>query len=234
MIRLRKEALSLASQEDWEPVFNLIQEPSDSKWCWLMTNEMGTLRFSLTHDMTVADLHRRFAKMMNHLDHSEGDECEICYKHTKRISCTKCNNMICRECYISLFQEGHGIITCPYCRTQHGTYRLPHQVLSGVAQIRQKIDDDDKQHGEAQHNQQKNQEQAKSLFAAAIAACNHDDDPPIPNPALWIANKVQLRESWEKYKADMGKLPQPMFNIMMNNEFAQYMEFMYALQQQSS
>ena len=97
MIRLRKEALSLASQEDWEPVFNLIQEPSDSKWCWLMTNEMGTLRFSLTHDMTVADLHRRFAKMMNHLDHSEGDECEICYKHTKRISCTKCNNMICRE-----------------------------------------------------------------------------------------------------------------------------------------
>ena len=79
-------------------------------------------------------------------------------------------------------------------------------------------------------NQQKNQEQAKSLFAAAIAACNHDDDPPIPNPALWIANKVQLRESWEKYKADMGKLPQPMFNIMMNNEFAQYMEFMYALQ----
>ena len=47
--------------------------------------------------------------------------CEICYNNSYTfISCNKCSNKYCRQCYFDILRERKGIIICPYCRHQTG------------------------------------------------------------------------------------------------------------------
>ena len=50
---------------------------------------------------------------------SEG--CIICYEKIRNnVTCPKCSNNYCGECYINLFKKGKGVITCPHCRYSIG------------------------------------------------------------------------------------------------------------------
>ena len=63
--------------------------------------------------------------------------CSIDYNKNK-ISCSNCNGLYCEECYIQLFKQGKGIITCPYCRNKYGHYKSPDAIERGVKEIRSK------------------------------------------------------------------------------------------------
>ncbi len=57
------------------------------------------------------------------------DNCDLClFKIKKNISCNKCSNSFCLECYIKLYTIGKGIITCPWCRYKIG-YELPEYLI---------------------------------------------------------------------------------------------------------
>lgn len=67
-------------------------------------------------------------------------ECDICMDTiTKTVSCNKCANRYCTECYIKLFESGKGIIICPFCRSKVGFKHNKTELSLGVRTIRYKL-----------------------------------------------------------------------------------------------
>lgn len=229
MAVLRKAACELASEHNWVPVFEVREEPGSCAPYWHMGNTRGTIEFSLTHAMTVEDLKRQFKSLMNI---KEGI-CEICFENHMHVACDKCGQRFCDECYIRLFKDGQGVITCPFCRKVTGRRLTDNQVLHGIAQIRCNIQE--KQRAGSQRHDlvektraelEEKGRQAEMLYEAAKIACL-DEGCCLLDPTSWLANQKQMRVSWEAYQTKMNSLADPIKNIMMSNEFAQYMEFMY-------
>jgi hypothetical protein len=68
------------------------------------------------------------------------EDCVICCeKILTNVSCVKCYNSTCSECYINLFKVGQGLITCPYCKNTIGSKMPKHFVDLGVQEIRDKL-----------------------------------------------------------------------------------------------
>lgn len=65
-----------------------------------------------------------------------------------------------------------------------------------------------------------NGRKADELYQKAV----DDQCEGLPNPTVWIYNQDAMRSSWEKYKGQDNNL---LRQFMMNNTFAEYMEFMY-------
>ena len=66
--------------------------------------------------------------------------CPICFeKMIKAVSCNKCSNNFCSNCYIKLFKVGNGIITCPHCRHRTGIHTPEHMINECVLQIKHKL-----------------------------------------------------------------------------------------------
>lgn len=66
--------------------------------------------------------------------------CSICYENiNKNVSCSKCYNNWCGECYISLFISGEGIIKCPFCRYSFGIKTPKNMINICVQEIRDKL-----------------------------------------------------------------------------------------------
>ena len=229
MAVLRKAACELACEHRWVPNFEIREEPGSRAPYWHMSNTSGTIGFSLTHAMTVNDLKRRFSSLVNI---KEGI-CEICFENHMHVACDKCGQRSCDECYIRLFEDGEGVITCPFCRKVTGRRLTDNQILDRIAQIRRNIQEE-KRAGPQYHalvektrtELEEKGRQAEMLFAAARIACMGDSHCLL-DPTSWLANQTQMRVSWEAYRTKMNSLPNTIKNVMMNNEFAQYMGFMY-------
>ncbi len=47
-------------------------------------------------------------------------ECLICYEYIKIVShlvkCDRCSVIYCKKCFIRLLKDGHGTVTCPFCK----------------------------------------------------------------------------------------------------------------------
>lgn len=224
---LRKTACELAIEQGWSPVFEVRKDPGSSMPYWQMGNMSGSITFSLTHAMSIDDLRRRFASLM----HKDEETCAICFEGRKDVACTKCGERFCHECYIKLFTKGKGLITCPFCRSATGRKLTVHQVSSGIGEIRRNIAN--RQQSEARHAlvEQTRTEledkgrQAEILFAAARKVC--PGDVVLLDPTSWLANQTQMRVLWEKYQTEMNSSSSTLNPLTMNNEFAQYMRFMY-------
>lgn len=70
------------------------------------------------------------------MNSDDKNECEICYTQMieNKVSCPKCANYYCGECYINIYRENKGIIICPFCRWKYG-YK-PSNIEEGINDIR--------------------------------------------------------------------------------------------------
>ena len=69
---------------------------------------------------------------------SEG--CIICCEIIRNnVTCPKCSNNYCGECYINLFEKGKGVITCPHCRYSIGNTMSEYMIQMGVIAIKHKL-----------------------------------------------------------------------------------------------
>ena len=68
------------------------------------------------------------------------DDCIICFeKIQKNVTCPKCTNNICSECYINIFVNGKGVITCPHCRYSYGYKMSDCMLKTMVEEIKHKL-----------------------------------------------------------------------------------------------
>ena len=67
-------------------------------------------------------------------------DCIICFnKIETSVSCGKCANNWCGDCYVDLYKYGNGLITCPICRFTVGE-KVPSELLNfGISQIRERL-----------------------------------------------------------------------------------------------
>ena len=68
------------------------------------------------------------------------EDCIICCKSIQQnVTCPKCSNNYCGECYINIFKNGKGVITCPHCRHSHGDTMSKSDIQNAVNVIRHKL-----------------------------------------------------------------------------------------------
>jgi len=68
-----------------------------------------------------------------------GDCMICCEKMENAVSCPKCSNNFCGECYIKLFRLGKGIIKCPHCRHSTGEEKPEYMIETYVDQIKHSL-----------------------------------------------------------------------------------------------
>ena len=75
------------------------------------------------------------------LNSKNNNSCSICLgdMSVKKVSCPKCANYWCIQCYIDIFKVNRGIIKCPYCRFQYGNEYPDELVELGVQEIKMKM-----------------------------------------------------------------------------------------------
>ena len=63
--------------------------------------------------------------------------CSLCTEDSRRsVSCNRCGGSMCVECMARCFEEGRGLITCPFCRLRTGREHNETAVAMGAAEIR--------------------------------------------------------------------------------------------------
>ena len=72
------------------------------------------------------------------LSNEKSEECSICSTREiqiRRISCPKCANDWCTNCYVNIFRTNKGIVKCPFCRYTYGEKWPEHMIEIGVQEI---------------------------------------------------------------------------------------------------
>ena len=68
------------------------------------------------------------------------EDCIICCESIqKNVTCSKCSNNWCGDCYINLFKTGKGVITCPHCRFSFGDRMCEDMIQMAVNEIKYKL-----------------------------------------------------------------------------------------------
>lgn len=100
------------------PNENFIISITDDTGLMVVTiNEEGTV--TILPDNNWKEIKRNICKKLSK-DYKD-NQCCICFDNIKKnVSCNKCSNGWCGNCYISLFRSGKGIIKCPHCRFTFG------------------------------------------------------------------------------------------------------------------
>ena len=87
-----------------------------------------------------AEIKRHIEKKIEAQETGIYGDCAVCYEEIKKnTTCPKCANNCCVECYIKIYSEGQGIVTCPHCRFSYGQKMDKFMVDIGVSEIRRKI-----------------------------------------------------------------------------------------------
>ena len=69
------------------------------------------------------------------ISEKKSSECPICSSEKiqkRRVSCTKCAEAWCVDCYINIFRANKGITKCPFCRYEVGFEMSDSMVESGI------------------------------------------------------------------------------------------------------
>ena len=110
----------------------------DASMRHFMQVKTDTFTLSVFDDSVWTDVYRSLAKKLA-CDAGEWT-CDICCEvASKRVSCNKCSNESCGECYIRSFVHGEGVIVCAFCRQRTGQRFSPHMIGQMVDEIRQKL-----------------------------------------------------------------------------------------------
>ncbi len=100
-------------------------------------------KITLLPDNNWKEIKRHINKKITYkasVHNGSSDNCPICYEAIKmNVTCPKCSNNYCSECYINIFKEGKGIITCPHCRFSYGNRMSEHMIQIGVDEINYKL-----------------------------------------------------------------------------------------------
>jgi hypothetical protein len=84
------------------------------------------------------EIKRHIEKKLN--KHNKIDDCGICYEKMENpVSCSKCANNMCANCYINIFKIGKGVITCPHCRYSYGEKMDDYLIELSIYEIKQKL-----------------------------------------------------------------------------------------------
>ena len=103
----------------------------------LLINDI--ILFTILPNTIWKDIKKRIDVRLHRVKNKIQDICDICEENKNRVSCTRCYNYTCAECYIKIFTENEGIIKCPYCRYEYGHKLPPLFVQLGVADIKNKL-----------------------------------------------------------------------------------------------
>ena len=90
--------------------------------------EIIKLIFSLTKSMIIIKCNDTWCKIKKIIDEelktNKTSECSLCFDSytcdIARMSCTKCYNDCCTNCFLKLWLKNHALIICPFCRDQSG------------------------------------------------------------------------------------------------------------------
>ena len=94
--------------------------------------------FTVLETSVWTDIKRILQKKMS--THDDRWTCDVCYEESAhRVSCNRCSNDICGECYIRAFRSGHGVVVCPWCRHRTGTHFPPAMIEIMTCRIRQSL-----------------------------------------------------------------------------------------------
>jgi len=113
--------------------FNFIRN-SDTLYIEVIINNNS--KISLLPNSTWNEIKRHIDKKIIGFS---GDCIICCEKIQKNVTCPKCSNNYCGECYINLFKHGKGIITCPHCRYSFGEKKPEHMMEMYVDEIKLKL-----------------------------------------------------------------------------------------------
>lgn len=116
-------------------------EQGDAERYMVVTSEAHHATFSVLEDSVWADVKRVLAKKVNRATATERWTCDICCEASpNRVSCNKCANDTCGECYIRALVAGQGVVVCPWCRGRTGQRFEPHQVTIMAEQVRSRLE----------------------------------------------------------------------------------------------
>lgn len=99
----------------------------------------GTTNISILGDNTWQDIKRHIDKKLNYKNNSE---CGICFETIKKnVTCPKCSQNLCAECYINIIRKGKGIFTCPFCKYKFGEKMELFDLALAIVSIKEMLGD---------------------------------------------------------------------------------------------
>lgn len=97
-------------------------------------------KISLLPDSNWKEIKRHIDKKIIVQRNGISQDCIICCETIqKNVTCPKCSNNYCGECYINLFKNGKGVITCPHCRYTYGNTMSEYNIQLGVNEIKHEL-----------------------------------------------------------------------------------------------
>ena len=103
-----------------------------------ITGELELL-FPKKRAMRTIKATNSWREIKRHIDakisEKKSSECPICSSEKiqkRRVSCTKCAEAWCVDCYINIFRANKGITKCPFCRYEVGFEMSDSMVESGI------------------------------------------------------------------------------------------------------
>ena len=97
-------------------------------------------KITILKDSSLKEIKRGIDKKISSQCNGIAEDCIICSKTIQQnVSCSKCSNNYCGECYINLFKKGKGVITCPHCRYSIGNTMTDFDIQMGVIEIKHKL-----------------------------------------------------------------------------------------------
>ncbi len=114
--------------------FDFIRNPETS-YVEIVINDNS--KITILPDSNWKEIKRNIDKKIIVQRNGISEGCIICYEKIRNnVTCPKCSNNYCGECYINLFEKGRGVITCPHCRYSIGNTMSEYMVQMGVIAIR--------------------------------------------------------------------------------------------------
>ena len=94
-------------------------------------------KFQIERNMKFKDIKKKINKFVEISKNPEID-CIICCEslNKPRISCNRCFNPTCQNCYIKMFRKNKGISKCPFCAFSTGKEMDPRSVELKILEMK--------------------------------------------------------------------------------------------------
>lgn len=97
-------------------------------------------KITLLRNNSYEEIKRHIEKKITVQHDGISEDCIICREIIqKNVTCSKCSNNYCGKCYINLFKNGKGVITCPHCRYSFGDTMPEYMVQMSIDEIKHKL-----------------------------------------------------------------------------------------------
>ncbi len=117
--------------------FHLNMDPETLYYEIIINNKT---EITILPNNTWKEIKRHIFVKLDTLKNGISEPCIICFEKIKtNITCTKCSNNWCGNCYLDMFKNGKGIISCPHCRNTIGE-KLPEFLIKwGIEDIKLRL-----------------------------------------------------------------------------------------------